>query len=145
MIHPYEGRLSINVHGPITKIEIVDQKSGVFAFELDMSSEDLLAAIARHGNVTCRFWINDLGTVGSTREVKSEMVPFDFMKHKHPADEYRTLAAVKALAPFEVDGWSANERDLWNGHNVEQREDEGRFQKVTFVRFLRNGVPIVNA
>jgi hypothetical protein len=71
-------------------------------------------------------------------------------KEEHPKDTdpngYRTPATVKALAPFEVDGWKGEERDMWNGHNciIEPSAGVGvvRYQKVRFSRFVRDGKPI---
>lgn len=141
----YDGELSIAVRGSLVEIEIFEKISCLYAFTATVDSEKFLAAIARGGNVPIQFWMNETGKVGATRETKTESVPFDYTKHKHPPDEYRTSEAVAALAPFEVDGWIGEERDLWNGHNRVFPRDGNKGtprQTVSFVRFLRDGVPL---
>lgn len=141
----YDGALSISVRGPLVEIEVFEKVSGLYAFTATVESEKFLASIARSGNAPIQFWMNESGRVGATREVKTAMVPFDFTQHKHPADEYRTPEAVAALKPFEIDGWEAREQDLWNGHNrysVGDRPHKSWQQEVTFIRFVRDGVPV---
>jgi len=137
----YSGNLSVHVHDKEVQIEITEERSGVYAFVVNMPSEDFLNAIARSGNKAVRFWLNEGGIVGKRREVKTEVVPFDMVAsgEKHPKDTdpngYRTPATVKALESFEVDGWQASERDMWNWHNRVMLRRKPH-QRVSFVRWV---------
>ena len=144
----YEGALSINANSETVEIKLTDGRSGVLALTLKMDAALFLAAIARNGDRQCKFWLNESGRVGSDSEVKTVNIPFDMYggKEKHPIDTdpngYRTPATAKALAPFEVDGWSAEARDMWNGHGRVSVIGKPH-QAVRFFRFVRDEKPIM--
>jgi hypothetical protein len=145
--HPHSGGLTIHVHDEAVDIYVEDAASGVYALEVTVPVNAFLQAVARHGHVECTFWLDGTGRVGAKREVKTERVAFNmYGRHKRPRDTdhdgYRTAATVKALAPYEVDGWTANERDMWNRHNRETDSNGRTYQKVAFVRFTRGGQPL---
>jgi len=145
MIKPNaKGRISITVGGTVV-IEVEDEISGLIAGVVLVEPGGFLSAVARNGSIPCEFWLNQSGAVGPTREVKRVGVRFDMHKLSQPRDTdpngYRTPATVAALKPFEVDGWSADERDMWNLHN-RIRKDKKAYQLVTFVRFVRDGKPV---
>ncbi len=62
---------------------------------------------------------------GKIHEHKTERVPFDWSDRSE-------VSAMKALEPFEVDGWRGMPADLTNHH---KRDGQG-FQRVTFHRYV---------
>jgi hypothetical protein len=78
--------------------------------------------------------------VGLRAEHKTELVPFDCFTQRDD-----TAAADAALAPFEVDGWSATRNDLVNSHRC-VRDGGTRAQRVMFHRHVHDdGTPYTAA
>lgn len=93
-------------------IRLEDTLSGCIVVEIEMTHQEFADAITAH-YTTCQFDFNDSGAVGMKLETKTEVVKFkggwDDRKDKREA--------MKALKPFEVDGWEGRVSDLFNVHN----------------------------
>lgn len=115
-------------------LEVTDESSHVQFIEIKVSYADMaLAMTARR--VDCQFNLRGVKLVGSKAEHKMVVVPF---KDRYVEDKDRKAVAVKALAPFEVDGWEGDVSDLFNPH---RHTDSGQF--VSFRRHIdASGQPI---
>jgi hypothetical protein len=131
-------------------IEIRDEASGTEFLSCEMSMEEFCrAAVAHEAYVPITFELRP-ECVGYKFEHKTELVLFDMYEHGHVSDpdtKPRSKVAAAALKPFEVDGWIAHDRDLYNGHNslrAEEKGDNRRFQRVHFNRYVhpKTGEPL---
>lgn len=147
-MNTYTGKVVVlrDMQSNRVSIRVEDEPSGCCAVEIELTSETFADALfSRY--TPCTFEMNESGVIGAIHEHKTELVPFEMFGHadartpEAEKNEYRTPAAVKALAPFEVDGWHGQARDLFNGHN---RIGSGKsaLQRVVFRRYLRDGKPI---
>jgi len=119
-------------------IAIEDSASGVVMVEASMNLADFASAITGLGAQDAKLSVRGLDRIGSTLEVKREVVEFN-APHSSTADLLkRPPAVVEALAPFEVDGWIGDPSDLGNHH---RRTKDGR-QSVTFRRWVKPEVGI---
>lgn len=119
------------------RLDLTDESSRALAVEVEIMPEDFANFMSTRP-AACRFRFNDSGVVGMQAENKTELVPFDcFSKAPKVGADSRTKAAIKALAPFEVDGWKGEARDLWNYHNREKGMLDRPHQKVAFHRYVR--------
>lgn len=146
------GTLTIWAGGnqEVVEIFVEDALSGVRAFTLEIPHADLLRAVAASSGQKCMYSVGDTMLIGTTRESKRELVPFDCFQRERALGR-RDERVTYALAPFEVDGWRGRSDDLWNPHKRimmadgrVRRGDQGGtpHQEVVFVRFLRDGVPV---
>lgn len=111
------------------RLSVTDQSSRVTFCELTMTGAqfaDILTAMTTT-DVDCD--ADALHLVGTTREHKSERVPFGFASSRNRAK------AKAALAPFEVDGWIGRVDDLFNGHRRCGTQDNP-MQTVAFERWV---------
>lgn len=114
-------------------IEIVESNSGAEAISVRLDLAEFAEAITGKGRCSCVIdYFNDSGVIGMKAEHKTEIVPVP------PFGERSDGWEDKALAPFEVDGWSARRADITNSH----RKVKGG-QAVVFFRHVReDGSPI---
>lgn len=111
-------------------ISIEDELSGVHFLEVELTSEQLGDAITGQGSVDCNFKLGGLEYIGMKRENKEEWIEIkkgEFIIQDHKRQE-------ELLAPYEVDGWMAHQRDLENHHNFNQKKNAIR---VSFVRYVK--------
>lgn len=128
----YTGRISISriTGGDEDKIhiEIRENRSGVQFLDIEMGVAEFGYAVTGLSGQNCKFELRQLEHVGKLRECKQVCVPFEVCYANEPE---RSRLAKKALAPYEVDGWSGYKDDLFNMH----RHTKDGFN-VTFVRFV---------
>lgn len=101
-------------------IEVTDETSGIRFLEVGMTLEAFAQAVTGLSHQPCEIELRGIENVGKVRELKTEVVPFNYSSDK-PA----------ALAPFEVDGWKGYAGDLGNPHKV---ADGG--YRVSFTRYV---------
>lgn len=131
--------------GEFATFRITDEVSGVLIVELRADILEFGQAILGLSEQPCDVEVYVGGNLGMKAENKTEVVPFDSTKVSRKRDDNdedsRDHPLVReALAPFEVDGWSARVSDLFNGHRTIYRkgaDDDGeRSQSVTFFRHV---------
>jgi hypothetical protein len=109
-----KGKLSIHrVHSgddDYIAIEVVDGLSGTKFVQIEITPETLGNVITGLSFQECEFELRRIDLVGKKREVTHYLVP----RPEHRDDEEEATAL---LAPFEINGWKANRRDLYNHHN----------------------------
>lgn len=115
--------------GDRIRIRVEDETSGIEFIEVRLTPEALGLALTGLAYQECSYEFFGLENVGKRREVKTEIVTVSGNGWQLTDEEKR-----QALAPFEVDGWTGNERDLSNHHKM-AKGDSKRFY-VTFSRFV---------
>lgn len=138
----YEGNIVITRHSGgrtdddsrCITIAVQDKNSGIQFIEIELTPLEFARAIFGH-YTTCQFNLRGLDLVGCAYENKTENVPYTRGVHAKP----NRAAMQKALEPFEVDGWRGDMDDLENHH----RHVSAGVQRVTFRRYLRDGVPVI--
>jgi len=109
-------------------IDIEDKLSGTCVVDVTISDEEFAAALGSLGARPCVMRLTPKHA-GKRGENKRERVPWD--GRAYPRDE---AAERVALAPFEVDGWTARDGDLANSHN---RNSDGTYN-VVFYRYVED-------
>lgn len=117
--HRGDGKRTVEIH-------VTDDASRVRFVVVECAYEEFVVALMQ-GTGACEIEVRGLEKLGTTREHKSEAVPWDMYvdRDRDPAE---------ALAPFEVNGWRANRDDLKNGHRC-VKGDPPR-QTVAFERWV---------
>jgi hypothetical protein len=123
---------------------IKDKLSGSTICDIEMTAEEFAGQItgASTTNVQAR-WSN-LERIGKRREVKTEIVMVDARAWD---TEDQRAAAKKAIAEFEIDGWTGRVDDALNMHRrvgsgPKAPEDTARdgvigdAYRVSFIRFV---------
>jgi len=110
----YAGKVTISRISPnnTIHIQIEDSKSGIIFVRAEMRPEDFGKALTGLSYQDCMFELYKIESVGKTREVKVEFVPFE---DYHTADE-----VIEMLESFEVNGWEA--RKLISGIIINGRK-----------------------
>lgn len=118
------------------EIQVTDDDSGVRFLEVQMSFKEFVKALTSStgtGVAEVR-WLDKLGT---KREFKTELVPFDLTTVKGRADIDECAEILRqALAPFEVDGWVGCRQDLLNWHRRSKTKKGEVYQSVSFTRYV---------
>lgn len=125
---------------------LIDESSGIEILEFEITPEDLALGMACRAHRPIEFsFVPKIAVVaGTTYQHKTEAVEFDaYGKHVNDIESKRgTPEAARheaAVAPYEVDGWSARLSDLQDGHRR-----VGTKQTVTFTRYVDpNGKPVI--
>jgi hypothetical protein len=124
--------------GSVMHLAFTDSLSRVRLLEVEMTMEDFAKAITsmHMSNQPCEY--RGLDLIGTRREVKTEMVPWELTYSLGHVESYSPARPeeVEALAPFEVDGWEANVQDLRNGHRVKRVAGKNHAQ-VSFHRHVQ--------
>jgi hypothetical protein len=121
------SRVTSNKEPNFVEITVVDAEASVEAISVKVSIETFANALFGSGYQDCEFEFNDSGRVGTIHEHKEELVPIPDYGNRPEGWQ------KKALAPFEVDGWSARSGDITNGHlHVTQKGQN--HQRVAFFR-----------
>lgn len=118
------------------KIELRDESSGVRFLEVELTAEDLMLALSGRSEMDCKFELKYVESIGKLREYKEEIVPIPTMGVR-VSDE----AIIRALEPFEVDGWSARREDAKNHHRFVEYSAEYSLYRVSFTRFVDQPAP----
>lgn len=108
--------------GGFANIRVLDEASGAVMFETQVDIAAWGLALSGVANTSCRFIRGALALAGKCAETKTELVP----RITDGGD------AESVLAPFEVDGWRGDARDLRNAH----RWRHGDQCAVTFRRYV---------
>jgi hypothetical protein len=139
-----KGKLTISTvyggeSGRFIMLTLTDGDNLIRLAEIRMSVENFaLAAICSMGNMPCKFEIGNVDLIGARLEVKHEVVILDTAGLAYNSDQRRE-AARAAIAPFEIDGWSARLDDVLNHHNVVK--SEGVYishVRVAFTRYVHD-------
>jgi len=116
-------------------IQLEDRLSGCRVTEIRIKYADFARALTGLGNVACEF---DLYTanIGKRREVKEERICVP-----HVGFAYFEKAAADAVMALNVDGWIGRPKDALNQHRLIERTEEGRWYRVSYVRFVDDDDP----
>lgn len=102
-------------------IVLEDETSRTRVVEIELTLEQFAQALGSHAE--CEFHSFNTGLVGMKYENKTEVVyiPAAIQRVSYGMrDAVRNDPLVQqALAPYEVDGWRADIRDLTNHHNMD--------------------------
>lgn len=114
-------------------VSVRDDISSTTFFSAELTLEDFALLITGRSDVDCEFILRP-DFVGKRYEIKSETIFVESPHREFTAEEIRAI-----LEPYEIDGWSGNERDLNNYHKI--RPDGIR---VGFHRYidLETGEPV---
>lgn len=126
-----KGKLSISRctsnEGHSINIALIDQLSGVEVLDLDISVENFGFVVTGHGYVGCEFELH-AKYAGKLREHKTIEIEVDNpYRHRTPEE------AAVILAPYEIDGWVGEARDLGNSHRTVRN---GKAMMVLFERYV---------
>ncbi len=126
-----EGLLTISrpqgsQQGEVISIEVKDERAGCRVVRVTIGLAEFAECLTGHAFVKCALEVDDTGRVGKIRENKTEIIPP--LGNTYSRDED---LITEALAPFEVDGWTADRSDMTNGHRSTPRG-----QSVGFIRYV---------
>lgn len=137
MRHIGPGSITISrpSYGDGTKaieIRVRDDQNHITFLELRISLEDFAEALTGLGQCPCQIEVYP-DHIGKAAEHKTEFVPLDLAGLYTKVSQQ--AATMRALRPFEVDGWTAIGGRLWNSHY--KRDVDGRpGYSVGFVRYV---------
>lgn len=137
------GFCSSNIAGrhEFIRLAIIDETSRVQFIEIEVSPEAFArAAFGHRGEVDCTFEMRALDRVGKFHENKTELLPWTKTVNRNTINNFKggrddeeiSPEIVKFLAKYEVDGWQASVRDVFNFHRY---GDKGGVQ-VSFHRYV---------
>lgn len=109
-------------------ITITDKISGCRVCEVWMALDEFTKALTSSQGAAQMEWFSD-APIGMKAENKEEFVPFTNDNTYGEGSEERI---AKALAPFEVDGWTARHGDMGNHH----RGSDATGYRVVFFRHV---------
>lgn len=118
----YTGTMSIspvtcNQRPDFVSIRVREDRSSVEFFEAEVEMAEFGALITGLSGQPIRFQVRGADRLGMDLETKTEFVPCEeYPRHDDNA------AKDRALAPFEVEGWSARRSDLGNSHCSSERD-----------------------
>ena len=118
------NRTTSNKEGDFVSIEITDEKSHVQFCRIKISLLEFAKVITGLSFRSCELDLMGLDAVGKIREHKEEIIP---LPNKEKQDE--------TLAPYEIDGWIGDRRDLLSHHRWFCKDDKW-FAKVNFTRYV---------
>lgn len=117
------------------EVSLICESSGCKFARIEMSMEDFTLAAVGSREVVGKAELRLGAPIGKIREYKTELVP----RLKRPflnKDLAVSKEAKKALAPFEVDGWTGRIDDLANSYNWTTDEHGREMARVSFDRFV---------
>ncbi len=123
------SRVSYNDGSSHMQIRLRDETSRCRFVEVTLSLEDFTRALTAEAEIPCDLEIANLRLLGLNRECRSQVLPRWDYRDKNA----ERIAAF--LAPYEVDEWKAESRDLFNSNRW-----EGDGVRVGFVRFVAPSV-----
>lgn len=124
------SRVSCSHEPDYVSIKIIDETSHARFAEIRMTFEQLGLAITGRSEVDCIVDFREEAPIGKRRELKYELVPA-------PPDRQITAEeGVALLAPFEVDGWKGQLRELHNSRNDRLGPGGEKLRRVAFVRYI---------
>jgi hypothetical protein len=112
------------------RLEIIDATSRVHFLEVRVDPEQFArAAFGHRGEVDCTFELRRPDLIGTQHENKTELVPWSdivtrdtITKFKGGRDDEELSPEVRDwLKPFEVDGWRAYVKDVFNYHRYKDK------------------------
>jgi hypothetical protein len=109
-------------------LAVRDESSGVEFLDVNMTCEEFSMMLTAHHTGGIEADVRGLDRIGMALETKEVQVPFDFYKAGIGVERESHIMA--ALAPFEVDGWTARKSDMTNHHRTTGKG----FQRVAFSR-----------
>jgi hypothetical protein len=119
---------------PVVTIDIEENISGIQFLEVEMEPAAFAEALVGNTSELCMFTIRGTDKIGWTSENKTEIV---FVPDGERKDKKRI---DKALAAYEVDGWSARRSDCDNMHTHVSKDPpkgkQGRWHRVVFHRHV---------
>ena len=133
----FKGKLTIgrwqgnNCQHMIT-IQLEDDTSHAFMFDVELTPEDFAKAITGCGYMDCMYDIGHTELAGKTHDVKTEDITFKY--EGYDRKKWRT-AFAEAAKPFEVDGWKVHLEDH-NQHRIVSHQDDGLTVKASFHRYI---------
>lgn len=122
------------------ELQLIDESSRVHFMRIEVNVLDFArAAFGHRGEVDCKFDLRmkAVEQIGKKLEVKTKLLPWTRVVTRDSVNKFKGGRDTEELSPeiatflgtHEVDGWMANERDVFNFHRYKKDGVEVSFHR----------------